>query len=122
MTKHQILQHFKRGFSALLAFIVTLPSITQLITSADETEKYQYTLFGRNGITMSATSNLSINGNIHTNKEASVSSQNKNVNGRVTTGNDIEKRVKHVYADKKFIKLILHKIVKFMRVNMFVLN
>lgn len=112
----------KKILSFLLVFIILTPNLTNNFLFGEETSKYSYTLFGRNGITISALSNLSINGNIHTNKEASVSSQNKNVNGRVTTGNDIEKRVKHVYADKKFIKLILHKIVKFMRVNMFVLN
>lgn len=91
----------KKILSFLLVFIILTPNLTNNFLFGEETSKYSYTLFGRNGITISALSNLSINGNIHTNKEASVSSQNKNVNGRVTTGNDIEKRVKHVYADKK---------------------
>ncbi len=91
----------KKILSFLLVFIILTPNLTNNFLFGEETSKYSYTLFGRNGITISALSNLSIKGNIHTNKEASVSSQNKNVNGRVTTGNDIEKRVKHVYADKK---------------------
>lgn len=58
-------------------------------------------IFGRNGITMSASSNLCMNGNVHTNKEADISYLNGNINGKITTGADIEKRVKHIYADTK---------------------
>ena len=50
---------------------------------------------------MTVTSNLCINGNIHTNKEADISYLNGNINGKITTGADIEKRIKHVYADTK---------------------
>ncbi|MBS4933110.1 MAG: hypothetical protein KH020_17710 [Clostridiales bacterium] len=71
---------------------------------AEEVEKYPYSVFGRNGITVSASSNLCINGNIHTNKEADISYSNGNINGKITTGNDIEKRVKHVYSDQKIME------------------
>ena len=40
-----------------------------------------------------------MNGNMHTNKNADISYLNGNITGRITTGNDIEKRVKHVYSD-----------------------
>ena len=56
-------------------------------------------IFGRNGITMSASSNLCMNGNVHTNKEADIYYLNGNINGKITSGADIEKRIKHVYAD-----------------------
>ena len=53
---------------------------------------------------MSASSNLCMNGNMHTNKNADISYLNGNINGRITTGNDIEKRVKHVYSDQKIME------------------
>ena len=46
-------------------------------------------------------SNLCVNGNIHTNKTAEITANNRNINGKVTTGSDINKRVKHVYSDVK---------------------
>lgn len=90
----------KRIFAFAVACAMTLPNIVQLTAAADEGEKYQYTMFGRNGITMNA-GNLCMNGSMHTNKEAVITASNKNINGTVTTGSDIEKRVKHVYADQK---------------------
>lgn len=78
-----------------------IPYLTSITVSAEEAEKYPYMLFGRNGITMTATSNLCINGNVHTNKEAEITAGNRNINGKITTGADIEKRFKHVYADTK---------------------
>ena len=78
-----------------------IPYLTNIAVSAEEAEKYPYMMFGRNGITMSASSNLCINGNIHTNKEAEITKANGNINGKITTGADIEKRIKHVYADTK---------------------
>jgi cyclic lactone autoinducer peptide len=89
----------KRIFAFAVACAMTLPNIVQLTAAADEGEKYQYTMFGRNGITMNA-GNLCMNGSMHTNKEAVITASNKNINGTVTTGSDIEKRVKHVYADQ----------------------
>ncbi len=90
----------KRIFAFAVACAMTLPNIVQLTAAADEGEKYQYTMFGRNGITMNA-GNLCMNGSMHTNKEAVITASNKNINGTVTTGSDIEKRVKHVYDDQK---------------------
>ncbi len=92
---------FKRVMSGVLAVLIALPNAMQLAASADEGEKFQYTMFGRNGITMSVSSNLCMNGNLHTNKDAAITATNKNINGKVTTSTDIEKRVKHVYADQK---------------------
>ena len=90
-----------RIVSFLTVFALTIPTAAQLSVSAEETEKYPYSLFGRNGITMTATSNMCVNGAVHTNKEAEITATNKNINGKLTTGNDIEKRVKHVYANTK---------------------
>ena len=92
---------FKRVMSGVLAVLIALPNVMQLAASPDEGEKFQYTMFGRNGITMSVSSNLCMNGNLHTNKDAAITATNKNINGKVTTSTDIEKRVKHVYADQK---------------------
>lgn len=80
--------------------MIIIPIFNQLVVSAEEAEKYPYNLFGRNGITMNA-SNLCVNGNIHTNKTAEITANNRNINGKVTTGSDINKRVKHVYSDIK---------------------
>lgn len=90
----------KRIASGLLAAGMLLPSVTQLVVSAEEPEKFPYALFGRNGIAASASSNLCINCNVHTNTEAEISAANRNQNGAVTTGADIEKRIQHVYADQ----------------------
>lgn len=45
-----------------------------------------------------------MNGNMHTNKNADISYLNGNINGQITTENDIEKRVKHVYSDQKIME------------------
>lgn len=95
--------HLKRAFSGVLACTIISSSLMQSVVSAEEPEKYKYTLFGRNGIMMTA-DNLCINGNVHTNKEADISKMNGNINGSITTGNDTEKRIKHVYADKKIVE------------------
>ncbi len=88
--------------SILTSIVVIIPIIFQLAVTvkAEEADKYPYNIFGRNGIEINA-GNLCINGDVHTNKEAVITAQGKNINGRITTGNDIEKRVKHVYADTK---------------------
>lgn len=91
---------FKRIISILTVVTIIVPTFTQLAISAEETDKYPYNIFGRNGIEISA-GNLCINGDVHTNKEADITYYGKNINGKITTGNDIEKRVKHVYADTK---------------------
>lgn len=90
---------FKKAISGITALSLLLPNFANLAVSAEEPEKFQYTMFGRNGITMSVSSNLCMNGNLHTNKDAAITAINKNINGKVTTSADIEKRVKHVYAD-----------------------
>ncbi len=88
--------------SILTSIVVIIPIIFQLAVTvtAEDADKYPYNIFGRNGIEINA-GNLCINGDVHTNKEAVITAQGKNINGRITTGNDIEKRVKHVYADTK---------------------
>ncbi len=91
---------FKRIISILTVVTIIIPTFTQLAISAEETDKYPYNIFGRNGIEINA-GNLCINGDVHTNKEANITAYGKNINGKITTGNDIEKRVKHVYADTK---------------------
>lgn len=91
----------KKIISGLMALSLLMPSFTNLAVSAEEPEKYPYSMFGRNGITMSVSSNLCMNGNLHTNKDAAITAINKNINGKVTTSADIEKRVQHVYADRK---------------------
>ena len=94
-------KYFKKAISGITALSLLLPNFANLAVSAEEPEKFQYTMFGRNGITMSVSSNLYMNGNLHTNKDATITAINKNINGKVTTSADIEKRVKHVYADQK---------------------
>ncbi len=94
-------KRFNRVLSGVLAVLIAVSNLMQLAASAEEGEKFQYTMFGRNGITMSVTSNLCMNGNLHTNKDAAITATNKNINGKVTTSADVEKRVKHVYADQK---------------------
>ncbi len=94
-------KNFSRVLSGVLAVMIAVPNLMQLAASAEEGEKFQYTMFGRNGVTMSASANLCMNGNLHTNKDAAITATNKNLNGTVTTSADIEKRVKHVYADQK---------------------
>ena len=91
---------FKRIISILTVVTIIIPNFTQLAISAEESDKYPYNIFGRNGIEINA-GNLCINGDAHTNKEAIITAQGQNINGKITTGNDIEKRVKHVYADTK---------------------
>ncbi len=94
---------FKRIISILTVVTIIVPTFTQLATSAEEADKYPYNIFGRNGIEINA-GNLCINGDVHTNKEADITAYGKNINGKITTGNDIEKRVKHVYADTKILE------------------
>lgn len=91
----------KKTISGLMALSLLLPSFANLAVSAEEPEKFQYTMFGRNGVEINVSSNLCMNGNVHTNKDAAITANNKNINGKVTTSADIEKRVKHVYVDKK---------------------
>ena len=86
---------FKRSISGLLAGMLLIPNMMYILATAEETEKYPYNLFGRNGITVSA-NNFCVNGIWHTNKEADIP-VNRNFNGLLTTGSDIEKRVKHIY-------------------------
>ena len=93
-------QFFKRAFALLTMIIVMLPTFTQFAVSAEESDKYTYNIFGRNGIEINA-GNLCINGDAHTNKEAVITANSQNINGKITTGNGIKKRVKHVYADTK---------------------
>ncbi len=92
---------FKRLLSGVLSLAIVATVLPSIPATAEESEKYPYAMFGRNGITISAESNICVNGAVHTNKEANVSYLNGNINGKITTGNDIEKRVKHVYADTK---------------------
>ena len=95
------MKKFKKLMSILLAAVISIPYFANIAVSAEGTEKYPYMIFGRNGITMSASSNLCMNGNVHTNKEADIYYLNGNINGKITSGADIEKRIKHVYADTK---------------------
>lgn len=95
---------FKRLLSGALSLAVIATVLPCIPVAAEESEKYPYSVFGRNGITMSASSNLCMNGNMHTNKNADLSYMNGNINGKITTGNDIEKRVKHVYSDQKIME------------------
>ena len=92
---------FKRLLSDALSLAIIATVLPSIPAAAEEPEKYPYTMFGRNGITISAESNICVNGAVHTNKEADISYLNGNINGKITTGSDIEKRVKHVYADMK---------------------
>lgn len=92
---------FKRLLSDALSLAIIATVLPSIPAAAEEPEKYPYTMFGRNGITISAESNICVNGAVHTNKEAAISYLNGNINGKITTGSDIEKRVKHVYADTK---------------------
>lgn len=92
---------FKKAISGITVLSLLLPNFANLAVSAEEPDKFQYTMFGRNGITMSVSSNLCMNGNLHTNKDVAITAINKNINGKVTTSADIEKRIKHVYADQK---------------------
>lgn len=101
MRKNKLKQFARRSFSGLMACVVAMPLIGQLSVAAEEPEKYPYTLFGRNGITVNASSNLCINGNVHTNKEGVFTAANWNQNGTITTGADIDERIKHVYVDSK---------------------
>jgi len=91
----------KRLLSGALSLAIIATVLPSIPAAAEELEKYPYAMFGRNGITISAESNICVNGAVHTNKEADVSYLSGNINGRITTGSDIEKRVKHVYADTK---------------------
>ena len=97
MSKNNI---HRRSIAVLLAGIVAIPNLLSASASAEETAKYQYNLFGRNGIELTA-DNFCTNGNWHTNKTAYVSSIKNNFNGVLTTEADITKRVKHIYVDQK---------------------
>jgi len=89
----------KRLISGLLAGVLLIPNMMNISAAAEEAEKYPYNLFGRNGITVAA-NNFCVNGNWHTNKEADIP-VNRNFNGLLTTGSDIDKRVKHIYIDQR---------------------
>lgn len=41
---------FKRIISILTVVTIIIPTFTQLTISAEETDKYPYNIFGRNGI------------------------------------------------------------------------
>lgn len=90
----------KRLLSGALSLAVIATVLPSIPAAAEEPEKYSYSMFGRNGIVMTA-NNLCMNGNVHTNKDADITSVGGNINGKITTENDIEKRIKHVYVDKK---------------------
>lgn len=94
---------FKRLLSGALSLVVIATVLPSIPAAAEEPEKYPYSIFGRNGIVMTA-NNLCMNGNVHTNKDADITSVGGNINGKITTGNDIEKRIKHVYADQKIME------------------
>lgn len=94
---------FKRLLSGALSLAVIATVLPSIPAAAEEPEKYSYSMFGRNGIAMTA-NNLCMNGNVHTNKDADITSVGGNINGKITTGNDIEKRIKHVYADQKIME------------------
>lgn len=96
MRKNKLKQFARRSFSGLMACVVAMPLLGQLSVAAEEPEKYPYTLFGRNGITVNASSNLCINGNVHTNKEGVFTAANWNQNGTITTGADIDERIEHI--------------------------
>ena len=51
---------FKRLLSAILSFAVIGTALPSTLAVAEEVEKYPYSVFGRNGITVSASSNLCI--------------------------------------------------------------
>ena len=78
--------------------------LSSILAAAEEPEKNPYLMFGRNGIEMIVSSNLCMNGNANANKEAEITANNKKINSNVTTGNDIEKRIKHVYTDQKIME------------------
>lgn len=52
------MKKFKKLMSILLAAVISIPYFANIAVSAEGTEKYPYMIFGRNGITMSASSNL----------------------------------------------------------------
>lgn len=108
---------FKRIISILTVVTIIVPTFTQLAISAEETDKYPYNIFGRNGIEINA-GNLCINGDVHTNKEANITAYGKNINGKITTGNDIEKELSMFMLILKFVKNTLLKTVNFMRTVM----
>ncbi len=99
---HKYKQMLSKTLSCFIALLYLLQTSVVRVNT-EETEKYPYSLFGRNEITINA-DNLCINGNLHTNKEASIYALNNNINGYITTKDDIEKRIKHIYADKKIFE------------------
>lgn len=64
------------GALSLAVIATVLPSIP---AAAEEPEKYSYSMFGRNGIVITA-NNLCMNGNVHTNKDADITSIGGNIN------------------------------------------
>lgn len=109
------MKKIKKIMSILLVFVIMIPYLANMAVSAEEAEKYPYMMFGRNGITMSASSNLCINGNVHTNKEADITSNGGNINGKITTGADIEKELSTFTPTQKSVKRISLKTVSFTR-------
>lgn len=92
---------FNRVVAVASTLAMTLPMLNGLmIASAAETEQYPYTLFGRNGISVN-TSHLCINGNLHANTTVEITSNSRNVNGKITTAETETDRVKHVYVDSQ---------------------
>lgn len=116
------MKKFKKLMSILLAAVISIPYFANIAVSAEGTEKYPYMIFGRNGITMSASSNLCMNGNVHTNKEADISYLNGNINGKITTGADIEKESSTFTPTQKSKRPILPKTASFTRTVMFVMK
>lgn len=97
---------FKRIISILTVVTIIVPTFTQLAISAEETNKYPYNIFGRNGIEINA-GNLCINGDVHTNKEANITAYGKN-----------KKELSMFMLIRKFMKNTLLKTANFMRTVM----
>ncbi len=80
--------HYKRIISLIISVVMAVTTlIPHMAVSAEDTGKYPYTMFGRNGIEIN-TANFSVNGNVHTNKEAVINAQNKNINGKLILNPD----------------------------------
>ena len=50
----QQMKKIKKIMSILLVFVIMIPYLANMAVSAEEAEKYPYMMFGRNGITMTA--------------------------------------------------------------------
>ena len=89
--------------------MLLIPNVMDISVAAEETEKYPYNLFGRNGITV-VSNNFCVNGNWHTNKDSAILSVNNNFNGSLTTAADIEHPIKHVYIDRNLYSTYFEKV------------